>query len=344
MSIEEDQIRAAFYQSLTFRDLSDEDLQKLVDRFQMRAVPKGEQIITQGEKGEELFVVLAGQFEVVLTHSGADISKIVRVLGPGDIVGEIAVLIDTRRTASVRSVIDSKVAVISKEDFHTLLKESPSITLSLCQALGRAAAASFRLEAAIPFARSSQFPDATRCRAALPDKVIAACRAVPVARAGMQVTIAMVDAYDEDSRRFLTKVISPLVPEFVAVSEEDFDLLARNATAATGITVERGGRVPEVRLVNPGVEALPSKIRRWINSSSPCSAKRLPAVPPTSISNPNPASFRARIRIDGNLAELPDHGDRRRGAPRNFPAQSDVRTRHHRTPAPAGRRVFFGLR
>jgi hypothetical protein len=72
----------------------------------VRVVAKGEQIITQGAEGEELYLILDGIGEVEVD------GKRVGNLGPGAIVGERAILGDSHRTATVTAVTPVRVASV----------------------------------------------------------------------------------------------------------------------------------------------------------------------------------------------------------------------------------------
>jgi CRP-like cAMP-binding protein len=70
-------------------------------------VARGETLVEQGSAGRELFVLLDGVFDVEI--DGAVVAQV----GSGAILGERAVLGDGRRTATLRAVRSSRVAVIS---------------------------------------------------------------------------------------------------------------------------------------------------------------------------------------------------------------------------------------
>jgi hypothetical protein len=75
-----------------------------------RRVARGETLVKQGVPGHELFVLLDGVFDVVID------AEVVAQVGSGAIVGERAVLGDGRRTATLRAVRSSRVAVIAPDE------------------------------------------------------------------------------------------------------------------------------------------------------------------------------------------------------------------------------------
>jgi CRP-like cAMP-binding protein len=70
---------------------------------------RGETLVEQGEPGRDLFVLLDGVFDVEID------GEVVAQVGSGAIVGEQAVLGDGRRTATLRAVRSSRVAVIGSD-------------------------------------------------------------------------------------------------------------------------------------------------------------------------------------------------------------------------------------
>jgi hypothetical protein len=87
-----------------------------------RRVPRGETLVAQGDPGHELFVLLDGVFDVEID------GQVVAQVGSGAIVGERALLGDGRRTATLRAVRSSRVAVISPHEISR--RELVEISLS----------------------------------------------------------------------------------------------------------------------------------------------------------------------------------------------------------------------
>jgi CRP-like cAMP-binding protein len=75
----------------------------------IRTVKKGKNVVTQGEEGNELFLVLNGVVTVIV--DGEPLAE----LGPGAVLGERAVLEGGKRTSTVQAVTDVKVAVASPD-------------------------------------------------------------------------------------------------------------------------------------------------------------------------------------------------------------------------------------
>jgi NTE family protein len=91
----------------------------------------GEWLFREGEEGDALFVIRAGRLEVV---SGE--GKVMRVLGRGAVLGELALITSSPRSASARAARDTDLIAIDRSDFQKLLKGSPEVALALTQTLG----------------------------------------------------------------------------------------------------------------------------------------------------------------------------------------------------------------
>ena len=85
----------------------------------------------EGETGHEFFVILDGEIDV--TAGG----KHVATRGGGDFVGEIALLEETKRTATVTAKTALHVMVLTRQDFRRLVDDNPSVERKIMQALGR---------------------------------------------------------------------------------------------------------------------------------------------------------------------------------------------------------------
>lgn len=95
----------------------------------------GEELCRQGEEGDSAFIILEGEADIrVHTPDG---EKTVARLGQHSIVGEIAILCDVPRTATVAAATEMDVLTVSKDDFLRLLKEFPDMSLEVMRTLAQ---------------------------------------------------------------------------------------------------------------------------------------------------------------------------------------------------------------
>ena len=112
-----------------FQGLSDEELQRLMDMGEPVTLRAGEILIRQGELGDSAYVVIRGEFEIQ-KQAGQSLIKI-DVRNPGDVVGEMALLSQGPRNASVIAKTDSETLRIPQEAFEKLLSSSTTAALAV---------------------------------------------------------------------------------------------------------------------------------------------------------------------------------------------------------------------
>jgi signal transduction histidine kinase len=112
-----------------FADLSEEDLEQLHKMAETVSIPAGELVLREGDPGDSLYVVLAGELEVTKRQGGQDI--LLALYKPGQFFGEMALLEQAPRSASVRTLQESRLLLISQAAFQTLVSCSPSAPLKI---------------------------------------------------------------------------------------------------------------------------------------------------------------------------------------------------------------------
>lgn len=113
-----------------FDGLNDEDLAQIAELCKEARYAKGEVITAQGEEGEELYIVREGFVEVVLNSEGQSggAPKTVVNLGTGQIFGEMALVDQGPRSATVRAVGDGTlVDAIDREAFTELCERNSRV-------------------------------------------------------------------------------------------------------------------------------------------------------------------------------------------------------------------------
>lgn len=98
-----------------FAHLGPQELANLADQGRWVQVPAGQALLTQGDAGDAFYAVGSGQLEVL--QDGAR----VREVGPGDHVGEVALLTDAPRNATVRALTPTRVFRLERDGFEALV-------------------------------------------------------------------------------------------------------------------------------------------------------------------------------------------------------------------------------
>ncbi len=118
-----------------FADLPDEDLERLSAGAETVLVRAGENLMEEGAPGDAAYVVVDGEFEVVKKSDAQSI--VIAVRDPGEIIGEMALLDNAPRSATVRAVRDGHVLKIRGKAFQHMLLESSTAALSLLRTVSR---------------------------------------------------------------------------------------------------------------------------------------------------------------------------------------------------------------
>lgn len=119
-----------------FADLNDEALQQLAITCRHHTFKKNTRIIQQGEIGKHLYIIESGRVKVfVSSEDGREIT--INEEAAGSCIGEIALLDDEPRSASVETLEKTEAIAISKSAFQACVTENPTIAFEIIRTLTR---------------------------------------------------------------------------------------------------------------------------------------------------------------------------------------------------------------
>jgi CRP/FNR family transcriptional regulator, cyclic AMP receptor protein len=104
-----------------FERCSKADLQRIARIADEMALPAGRTLTKEGARGREFFVLVEGRATV--KRKG----RFLRELSDGDFLGEIALVADIPRTATVTTLTPVSILLVTARDFRTLLRDVPSL-------------------------------------------------------------------------------------------------------------------------------------------------------------------------------------------------------------------------
>jgi len=104
-----------------FADLSSEDVEQVAAVASELALEAGTTLTQEGEFGHALFAIERGTADVLAN------GHVVRTVGPGDVIGEIAVLASGRRTATVVATTPTELIALFKRDVWALERSAPAV-------------------------------------------------------------------------------------------------------------------------------------------------------------------------------------------------------------------------
>jgi PPM family protein phosphatase len=108
-----------------FARLSERELLRVMQAVEVRGYADGENVINEGDKGDELFIVLEGQVKIV--RGGATLTH----LGPGEHVGEMALIRSVPRSATVSAEGPAELIAIRRADFFEILRKEHELAVKM---------------------------------------------------------------------------------------------------------------------------------------------------------------------------------------------------------------------
>ena len=117
-----------------FSGLAEDDLEQIAEHATPESFRRGALIISDGDPADALYVVINGRVKVFL---GSDDGKevVLTILGPGESFGEIALLDEEPRSASVAAMEKATVLVIRRDRFLELLRENSDLSWAMIRSL-----------------------------------------------------------------------------------------------------------------------------------------------------------------------------------------------------------------
>ena len=117
-----------------FCRVSEGDLEELATHLIERRFPKNATVVEEGLPGDYMYVIRSGRAKVTkASEDGRE--KIMNFLETGAFFGDMALLGDETRSASVKTLEDSTLLALSRRDFIDLLRQSPDLALSVIEEL-----------------------------------------------------------------------------------------------------------------------------------------------------------------------------------------------------------------
>jgi hypothetical protein len=116
-----------------FNNLDIDELYELIRIAEFIEDDEAQTIITKGEPGDKFFVVLDGEVGVYYNETEDYSHRI----GAGGIFGELAVISESRRTATIKTLVKTKLLMFNGSDFTSLLKKNGNLALTVIRVLSK---------------------------------------------------------------------------------------------------------------------------------------------------------------------------------------------------------------
>ncbi len=117
-----------------FSGLSGAEIQLVLNHSTKKTAAKNTIIISEGDQSASLYVIIVGKVKVFL-QDGDGKEVVLNYQGPGEYFGELALLDNAPRSASVMAVQKSTFLVVSKQEFKQMLSSHPDVAFALIKGL-----------------------------------------------------------------------------------------------------------------------------------------------------------------------------------------------------------------
>lgn len=111
-------------QSFLFNSLEDSELDTVINAFEEKKFSKGDYVIEQGDHGDVLYLVETGTLSCYKKFAGEDAQKFLKVYNPGEAFGELALLYNAPRAASIQADDECTLWALDRETFNHIVKDA----------------------------------------------------------------------------------------------------------------------------------------------------------------------------------------------------------------------------
>ena len=110
--------------SFLFNSLEEKDLKTVIDSFEEKKYKSGQNVITQGEEGDVLYLVDNGELDCEKVFKAGDPPTHLKIYKPGESFGELALLYNAPRAATIRAKTDATCWALDRECFNNIVKDA----------------------------------------------------------------------------------------------------------------------------------------------------------------------------------------------------------------------------
>ncbi len=121
-----------------FSELNNNEREDIINRFELMVVEPDKAVVKEGDIGDAMYIVKDGALQVS-TVDGKGKPVMLAELGEGDIFGEVALITDKPRTATVKTLKQSRLMKLRKEDFKEIVEQYESVKNMVMQTISERA-------------------------------------------------------------------------------------------------------------------------------------------------------------------------------------------------------------
>ncbi len=242
--------------TLLFGNLHPSHKEQIFKVLTRQELPANHLIFNEGDPGDSLYIVRSGKVLVHTKNEQLGVTFELATLGPGQVFGEMALLTEEQRSASVKTLEPTVLYVLNHELFKKLLGQLPSISLGIAQTLARRLG-QVNKQQSIAFGSLSDQEFDPNVYHSLPAAVLTRHKMIPLSLKGKVLSLAMVDPSNVMGLDDVRRLVRDLEIHPIAISEADYArFLREKVKAAPSGTVPLGksqaGDATQIRLFMSG--------------------------------------------------------------------------------------------
>jgi type IV pilus assembly protein PilB len=204
-----------------FSSLPAQHIEQIAARLKRLVFKSGQDLVVQDQPGDALFVIESGRVGVFAKDMDFGLEIEIAEIGPGDCLGELALLTGSKRTATCTAIVETVAHKLDIAVFDAVLKQSSSVQADLMKVLAKRLA-QVSSKQSVPFISLTRFEPDPKLTAIVPAHLIRRHSVVPVTFKDGTLTLAAVDPSNTSAFSEVSQAVHGARVRPVAVSQEDF--------------------------------------------------------------------------------------------------------------------------
>ena len=135
-SVSSEEKRRLLRASTLFRELSEAELDAIAPSARIQSLNAREELFHSGDPASQLYLIVRGRMKVLTTSNEGD-EIVFNILGKGEVLGELAVLNETTRTATAKAIDVTELLALHQRDLFDFLRNHPEAGIKLARVLAQ---------------------------------------------------------------------------------------------------------------------------------------------------------------------------------------------------------------
>lgn len=220
--LEKNQVAQLLGSTEIFSKLEDKHLAAIANACKVVRFEERARIVTQGEVGQELYIIASGDVSVVQEDQELGIEQPILQLGPKQSFGEASLLAEATRSATVKALTEATCVVLAKRSFDSVLSQIPLVGLEISRYLAKRLHHQCQLTG-FRFVSYQDLVFDPELYGTFPEELLRKLKAVPLSLNEGRLTVALTKPNQATTIDALRKAAPGLAIEPVACTSEDYE-------------------------------------------------------------------------------------------------------------------------